>query len=168
MRKKWIKKALALVTATAAILPLTASPTFAATTLYDQKTTQTVTKGVTYEKNHRLTDAGFQDIYTLTVDLTESTLKFHEVESTTEYGLKETVQKLLQDNGAIAGVNADFFGLSGTYSTPFGPTVVEGETISAGTNLNTEKNEYAAFFENENGDTFFDYFTISNTFNRFI
>lgn len=38
-----------------------------------------------------MTTDGIQDIYVLTIDLTESTLELKEVESKTEYGLKETV-----------------------------------------------------------------------------
>ena len=39
-----------------------------------------------------MTDAGIQNIHVLKVDLTESTLQFKEVESKTDYGLKETVK----------------------------------------------------------------------------
>ena len=80
-----------------------------------------------------MTDAGIQNIHVLKVDLTESTLQFKEVAIKTEYGLKQTVKKLLSDNGAVAGVNSDFFGLSGSYSAAFGPIVRDGEVISAGT-----------------------------------
>ncbi len=135
-----------------------------AATYYEQKTEKTVTRGVTYEKNSRMTDAGIQNIHVLKVDLTESTLEIKEVESTGEYGLKETVKKLLTDNGALAGVNSDFFGLSGSYSAAFGPIVREGEVISAGTSLNKNGAEYAAFFMDEDGNPFFDYFTMTATF----
>lgn len=94
---------------------------FAAQTVYEQKTQESITRGVTYEHNSRMTTDGIQDIYVLTVDLTESTLELKEVESKTEYGLKETVQKMLTDNGAVAGVNCDFFGMAGSYSAGFGP-----------------------------------------------
>lgn len=112
-----------------------AETAYAATTYYNQKTEKTVTRGVTYEKSSRMTDAGIQNVHVLKVDLTESTLQIKEVESKNDYGLKETVKKLLTDNGAVAGVNSDFFGLSGSYSAAFGPIVREGEVISAGTKL---------------------------------
>ncbi|MBQ9090926.1 MAG: phosphodiester glycosidase family protein, partial [Anaerotignum sp.] len=135
-----------------------------AATQYEMKTEKTVTRGVTYEKNSRMTDAGVQNIHVLKVDLTESTLEIKEVESTGEYGLKETVTKLLKDNGAVAGVNADFFGLSGSYSAPFGPVVQDGEVVSAGTSLNKTEGQYAAFFMDEDGNPFFDYFTMTAEF----
>ena len=86
------------------------------------------------------------------------------MESKTDYGLKETVKKLLTDNGAVAGVNSDFFGLSGSYSAAFGPIVRDGEVISAGTSINKGEGQYAAFFMDENGNPFFDYFTIERIF----
>lgn len=140
-----------------------AETAYAATTYYNQKTEKTVTRGVTYEKSSRMTDAGIQNVHVLKVDLTESTLQIKEVESKNDYGLKETVKKLLTDNGAVAGVNSDFFGLSGSYSAAFGPIVREGEVISAGTSLNQGEGQYAAFFQDENGNPFFDYFTMTAT-----
>ena len=133
-------------------------------TQYEMKTEKTVTRGVTYEKNSRMTDAGVQNIHVMKVDLTESALEIREVESTGEYGLKETVKKLLQDNGAVAGVNSDFFGLSGTHSAAFGPIVREGKVISAGTSLNKTEGQYAAFFWDDEGNPFFDYFTMTANF----
>ena len=106
----------ALITATLTFGTVGAVPVFAAQTVYEQKTQESITRGVTYEHNSRMTTDGIQDIYVLTVDLTESTLELKEVESKTEYGLKETVQKMLTDNGAVAGVNCDFFGMAGSYS----------------------------------------------------
>lgn len=133
-------------------------------TQYEMKSEKTVTRGVTYEKNSRMTDAGVQNIHVMKVDLRESTLEIREVESKNGYGLKETVRKMLTDNGAVAGVNGDFFGMSGSYSAPFGPVVQEGEVVSAGTTLNKGEGQYAAFFMDEDGNPFFDYFTMTAKF----
>ena len=156
--KKTAKRAMGMALAAVLLLsPLSYLGTetaYAATTYYNQKTEKTVTRGVTYEKSSRMTDAGIQNIHVLKVDLTESTLQFKEVESKTDYGLKETVKKLLTDNGAVAGVNSDFFGLSGSYSAAFGPIVRDGEVISAGTSINKGEGQYAAFFMDENGKPF--------------
>lgn len=166
--KKLVKRAMGTVLAAAMLIsPLSyfgAETAYGATTYYDQKTEKTVTRGVTYEKSSRMTDAGIQNIHVLKVDLTESTLEIREVESKNDYGLKETVKKLLTDNGAVAGVNSDFFGLSGSYSAAFGPIVRDGEVISAGTTLNKKEGQYAAFFMDEDGNPFFDYFTMTARF----
>ncbi|HIY03528.1 MAG TPA: phosphodiester glycosidase family protein [Candidatus Anaerotignum merdipullorum] len=154
----------ALITATLTFGTVGAVPVFAAQTVYEQKTQESITRGVTYEHNSRMTTDGIQDIYVLTVDLTESTLELKEVESKTEYGLKETVQKMLTDNGAVAGVNCDFFGMAGSYSAGFGPVVRDGELISAGTSVNQEKDQYAAYVLDENGNSVFTYFKTNATF----
>ncbi|MBQ3567630.1 MAG: phosphodiester glycosidase family protein, partial [Anaerotignum sp.] len=167
MKRKLLKHTLAM--ALAAVLLCSSVGYFGretayAATQYEMKSEKIVTRGVTYEKNSRMTDAGVQNIHVMKVDLTESTLEIREVESQNGYGLKETVKKMLTDNGAVAGVNADFFGLSGSYSAPFGPVVQDGEVISAGTSLNKTEGQYAAFFMDEDGNPFFDYFTMTAKF----
>jgi len=167
MKRKLLKRTLAM--ALAAVLLCSSVGYFGretayAATQYEMKSEKIVTRGVTYEKNSRMTDAGVQNIHVMKVDLTESTLEIREVESKNGYGLKETVKKMLTDNGAVAGVNADFFGLSGSYSAPFGPVVQDGEVISAGTSLNKTEGQYAAFFMDEDGNPFFDYFTMTAKF----
>lgn len=167
MKRKLVKRTIGMALAAMMFvspLSMFGTETAYAATQYEMKTEKTVTRGVTYEKNSRMTDAGVQNIHVMKVDLTESTLEIREVESKGDYGLKETVKKLLTDNGAVAGVNSDFFGLSGSYSAAFGPIVRDGEVISAGTTLNKKEGQYAAFFMDENGNPFFDYFKMTAKF----
>ena len=167
MKRKLVKRTIGMALAAMMLIsPLSmfGAETAYAATQYEMKTEKTVTRGVTYEKNSRMTDAGVQNIHVMKVDLRESTLEIREVESKGDYGLKETVKKLLTDNGAVAGVNSDFFGLSGSYSAAFGPIVRDGEVISAGTTLNKKEGQYAAFFMDEDGNPFFDYFTMTAKF----
>ena len=63
----------ALITATLTFGTVGAVPVFAAQTVYEQKTQESITRGVTYEHNSRMTTDGIQHIYVLTVGLTEST-----------------------------------------------------------------------------------------------
>lgn len=141
-------------------------PAYAAQAVHQNRTQETITRGVTYEHNSQMTTEGIQNIHVLTVDLTESTLELREVESKEEYGLKETVQKMLTENGAIAGVNSDFFGMSGKYSAGFGPVVRDGELISAGTSLNHDKNQYASYVLKEDGTSAFTYFKTTAKFSN--
>lgn len=169
MKKRFygIKRLLAaFVVATLTFTAAGVTTVFAAQTVYENKTQETITRGVTYEKNSRMTTDGIQDIYVLTIDLTESTLELKEVESKTEYGLKETVQKMLTDNGAIAGVNSDFFGMAGTYSAGFGPVVRDGELVSAGTSINQDKNQYGTYVKDKNGNSIFTYFKTTVKFSN--
>ncbi len=132
--------------------------------LYSEKTEEIVTKGVTYGYEHRLATDGWQNIHTLTIDLTSDNVKIAPVESSTEYGLKETALKLLNDSGAVAGVNADFFGLTGAYSASFGPVISDGELISVGTDKNLNSKEYAAYFMTDTGNSFIDYLRFTADF----
>lgn len=169
MKKRFygIKRLLAaFVAATLTFTAAGVTTVFAAQTVYENKTQETITRGVTYEKNSRMTTDGIQDIYVLTIDLTESTLELKEVESKTEYGLKETVQKMLTDNGAIAGVNSDFFGMAGSYSAGFGPVVRDGELVSAGTSINKDKNQYGTYVKDKNGNSIFTYFKTTVKFSN--
>lgn len=169
MKKRFygIKRLLAaFVAATLTFTAAGVTTVFAAQTVYENKTQETITRGVTYEKNSRMTTDGIQDFYVLTIDLTESTLELKEVESKTEYGLKETVQKMLTDNGAIAGVNSDFFGMAGTYSAGFGPVVRDGELVSAGTSINQDKNQYGTYVKDKNGNSIFTYFKTTVKFSN--
>lgn len=169
MKKRFygIKRLLAaFVVATLTFTAAGVTTVFAAQTVYENKTQETITRGVTYEKNSRMTTDGIQDIYVLTIDLTESTLELKEVESKTEYGLKETVQKMLTDNGAIAGVNSDFFGMAGSYSAGFGPVVRDGELVSAGTSINQDKNQYGTYVKDKNGNSIFTYFKTTVKFSN--
>lgn len=169
MKKRFygIKRLLAaFVAATLTFTAAGVTTVLAAQTVYENKTQETITRGVTYEKNSRMTTDGIQDIYVLTIDLTESTLELKEVESKTEYGLKETVQKMLTDNGAIAGVNSDFFGMAGSYSAGFGPVVRDGELVSAGTSINQDKNQYGTYVKDKNGNSIFTYFKTTVKFSN--
>lgn len=169
MKKRFygIKRLLAaFVVATLTFTAAGVTTVFAAQTVYENKTQETITRGVTYEKNSRMITDGIQDIYVLTIDLTESTLELKEVESKTEYGLKETVQKMLTDNGAIAGVNSDFFGMAGSYSAGFGPVVRDGELVSAGTSINQDKNQYGTYVKDKNGNSIFTYFKTTVKFSN--
>ena len=96
MKKRLVKRTIGMALAAMMLLsPLSyfGMETAYAATQYEMKSEKIVTRGVTYEKNSRMTDAGVQNIHVMKVDLTESTLEIKEVESKNGYGLKETVKK---------------------------------------------------------------------------
>lgn len=166
MRKKhfFMKKITAIILAGTLLCSMWSMPAFAAEILYDQVTTETVTKGVTYQKNHRLTEEGWQDIHVLEIDLNDPNLAIEPIESQQEYGLKQALWRMVDDTGAVAAVNGDFFGLKGKYSASFGPVVRDGNIISAGTDKNLDKNEYSTFFIDKEGNPFIDFFRIQADF----
>ncbi|MGL4791695.1 MAG: hypothetical protein ACRCW1_09820, partial [Anaerotignaceae bacterium] len=94
---------------------------FAATTLYEQKTTENIVKGVTYEKKHRLTEEGWLDLYILSIDLTNPNITVSPVNSKKDAGIRDKVANILNEANAIGGVNSAYFGMIGTHSASFGP-----------------------------------------------
>ena len=89
-------------------------PAFAASSLYEQVTEEVLAKGIDYKIKHRLTTEGWLDIYVLTADLSNPNIEVEPVNSTTEVGLRETVDKLISENSAVAGVNSALFLLTRT------------------------------------------------------
>jgi len=140
------------------IQPLCINTIFAASDslLYENKDTQTITSGVTYEKSSRLYKEGWMDIYVLTVDVTNPNVDIGVISSVSELGLKQTVEKLANDNDVVAAVNGDFFG-SGNPMSSMGQVFNNGE-LEAGQNYyNSSENKYAGFFIDKDSNAFIDY-----------
>lgn len=125
-------------------------PVSAASALYEYREWTSLAKGVTYELNRQVTDAGLLDVHVLTVPLNDPYIYVGPVESQKELGLKETAKDLLSASKAVAGVNGDFFGLVGTYSVPFGPVAADGQLKSISSDVNASANEFAALFLDNN------------------
>ncbi len=130
---------------------------YAANTYYKSVQKETVTKGLTYEKSIRVTDAGLLDVHVLDIQLDSPNISISTIKSKTEYSLKEPTSKLVNDNGAVAGVNGDFFGVSGSYSIPMGVEVANGEILSINEHSNASGNENATFFIDNDNNPFISY-----------
>ena len=139
-------------------------PSYAATTLYEQTEQSAVVRGVNYEKKIRLTEDGWLDLYELTIDLSNENLSVEPVESKTEAGLRETVGKLLSENGALAGVNSAYFGMTGTYSAAFGAQIADGTILSMDSDKNLNGNQFGSYYEDTSGGQHFDYFKTTMKF----
>jgi len=132
--------------------------------IYQISDEQTLAKGVTYAKTRQVTQAGMRDIYTLTIDLTNPYITLGAAESKKEYSLKEPLTELLADNGAIAGVNGDFFGMAGTRSASFGPVIKKGELVSVNTGVNAGAIDYGTFFISNDNNPFFAFIRTNMSF----
>lgn len=132
--------------------------------LYEQKKVETITKGVTYELSHRLTNEGWVDVNVLKVNLEDANITVAPVQSTKELGLKEPLTDLLYNNGAIAGVNSDFFGMKGAYSASFGIAIQNGNIMSSSDDKNNETNDYATFFMDKDNIPFMEFLKINFEF----
>jgi len=115
------------------------------TLLYKYGEKETLTKGVTYEKSSRLYKDGWVDVYILTMDMQNTNGVLDVIESTTELGLKKTVQDFAKENSdVIAAVNGDFFG-SGNPRSSMGQVYENGKFKQTQNYYNGSENRYASF-----------------------
>ncbi|MCL2840729.1 MAG: phosphodiester glycosidase family protein [Defluviitaleaceae bacterium] len=133
--------------------------TFAVDIFFEYRQRETVSRGVEYELNRMMTSRGMLDVHVLWVNLNEPHITLAPTISTRELGRRETTQRLLSDAGAVAGINADFFGMTGTHTVHFGPMANDGEllAINAGTNHYGAEELFAAFLLDMHNNPFFMY-----------
>ena len=121
----------------------------AAHVMFEHRDRTYLSRDVFFERIRQVTTAGFLDLHILSIPLNDPYITIAPVESQRELGLRETTQALLAGAGAIAGTNADFFGMGGTHSLSFGPVISNGQLISVSAEYNHGFNEFAAFFLDE-------------------
>ncbi len=122
----------------------------------DTRHIQQIAKGVELIKTNKYTEDGVQKISVLKIDLNRDNLYLKPLFSSVNTHTLETVKTLVDDNLAIAGINADFFGWgkeSGTGSA-IGYNVKDGELITTP----CIEEEVAAVGITEDGRFVFDYF----------
>jgi len=132
--------------------------------LYETKKTQEISKDVTYQEIKQVTSLGLRDIYVLKVPTKDPNIKLNTSTSRDDFNLKQNVVKILNDNGAIAGVNGDFFNMNGTHSHAQGTNINSGEIISTDNFNNMTKNEYATFMLTDDGNPIIDYLKVDVDF----
>lgn len=124
-----------------------------ASVLHEIKKEQTITKGAQFITHSLLTSEGWRDIYMLKVDLNEENVAIRPIESST-LGERNTILNLVNESGAIAGVNADFFDLSTSNTPSFGPVIQNGYIKHAYNNLlgtlGPKKNMATLLIDNNN------------------
>jgi exopolysaccharide biosynthesis protein len=154
---KKLKKITIIPILTVSILASNIQILFAQQTIFERNEVTNLAKDVTFTRSIRVTDRGLLDVYVLKAPIGADHISIRPSGSIVEHGLRETPTKILGDNGAIAGVNGDFFSMSGTHSAPTGPMVSQGNILSAGMVNNMHGNRYAAFFIDDEGVPFIKY-----------
>ena len=114
-------------------------------------------QGVVYERVRQMTTYGMLDIHMLRVPLNDPNIYIGPVVSQQAHGRRETTTNLLSSADAVAGINADFFGMAGQYTVHFGPMVMDGQVMGLNTNTNHTNNEFATFFLDADNTPFFEY-----------
>lgn len=140
-----------------AFVAVFATNVFAVEIFFEHREAQELTRGVVYERNRMMTSRGMLDVHVIFVDVNEPYVTLAPVPSAREVGLRETTSRLLNEAGAVAGINADFFNMARRHSTYFGPMVRGGEVLS----LTRGSAEFATFFLDSNNNPFFRYMSTS-------
>ena len=110
-----------------------------------------------------MTEDGWLDTHILKVDLTNN-IRLDVMESINEYNLKEKTTDLINFNGAVAGINGDFFDMSKNPTASLGMVIRDGNLISAGNYVNLRENQWTTFFMDEEGTPFIDYCKVAMYF----
>ncbi|HHY70169.1 MAG TPA: phosphodiester glycosidase family protein, partial [Thermoanaerobacterales bacterium] len=93
-----------------------------------------ITGGVTYETNILFTSQGWQKIHVLKADLTSENVDIDTMIGKGGLSKRDSLSRMVQDNGAVAGINGDFF-IMATPSAPIGPQISNGRLVSSPLNL---------------------------------
>ena len=161
MKNMHISKLLSALCIFVFVLTISQISTYAneITILFEHRTTTPVSRGVAFERNRMVTDRGMLDVHVITIDLSEPYIQVAPVTGSQDLGHKDTTLNMLRDAGALAGINADFFGMAGTHSNHFGPMAQDGVLLGASTYTNHSRYDFATFFLDANNRAFFDYIT---------
>jgi len=154
--KKFLYVCIFLV-AVVCINTIYASANDAVSVLFEHRTTEQISRGITFEQSRMMTERGMLDVSLLIIDMHEPYIRLAPVTSPVELGQRETTSHMLREAGAIAGINADFFGTAGTHSVHFGPLARDGVLLASNPNTNHSANQFATFFVGAHNNPFFRY-----------
>ncbi|HHV28817.1 phosphodiester glycosidase family protein [Acetivibrio mesophilus] len=156
---KYIRKSISII----AILSLIFALSFAnanAATIYESKTKETVTSGVTLETITRFTDDGWQKINVLRVNLDNPNVKVDTLINSESVKNLTNVKNLAQSSGAVAAINAGFFnwlkGESGK-GYPDGPVIQSGEFLSVDSEYNRYSDSMATLAIDKENNVYYDF-----------
>lgn len=125
--------------------------------LYQNINEKEIRSGVGYTLDRRLTEDGWLDTHVLKVDLTNPKIRLDVIESTNQYNIKEKTTDLITQNGAVAGINGDFFDMSKNPTGSLGMVVRNGKLVSTYNYINLSENKWTTFFIGKNKEAFIDF-----------
>ncbi|MCG0276360.1 MAG: phosphodiester glycosidase family protein [Thermosediminibacteraceae bacterium] len=89
-----------------------------------------VAQGVTYEGRTLFTSSGWLKIHILKLDLSSENVDIDAIMNKNGVSKRQPLSKMVVENGAIAGINGDFFPPA-TFSSPVGIQITNGKLISS-------------------------------------
>lgn len=107
-------------------------PVYAAefNSIYDLSNNVKISSGISYEGIKKLTTQGWMNINVVRADLTDEYTQTKPLYNTNGVSTATTLTNMMQQSGAIAGINGDFFNM-GNPTQPFGPIISDGEIINS-------------------------------------
>jgi exopolysaccharide biosynthesis protein len=149
---KYIRKSVSVLIIISLVLILSL-PGVNAGIIYESRTTEVVTSGVTLETITRFADEGWQKINVLRVNLDNPNVKVDTLTNSESLRNLTNVKALAESGGAVAAINASFFSWlseSGK-GDPIGPIIQSGEVLSIDEDFNRYNNSMATLaIDNEN------------------
>lgn len=95
--------------------------------------------GIEYTQSRRISRTGLVDVHVLTIDMTNPFVTVGP--ALPDHGSRRSTTNLLQDSGAVGGINADFFNMNRNPITPYGQVVQNGVPLQL-----TRQQGYASTF----------------------
>ncbi|RKD21914.1 Predicted protein [Caminicella sporogenes DSM 14501] len=128
--------------------------------IYEEKNTQNISKGVTYEKILKFTDKGWLNLNVLRIDLNDKYTSLDILTSEKGISSKDSLTKLAASNKnsekIIGAINADFFDTNKTAT--MGPVVKDSNLITS----SLMDPSFATFNIDKENNPFIDYWSLSN------
>lgn len=152
MKKNFIKKVTRCIGVSAVFAFIYTTSDIYGSVIHKHVTEHKIANGVTYEINRQVTSRGLLDIHVVRIDMEAPGITVGPA-APINYGTRHTTSGILADNGAIAGINADFFNMSASPVTPMGQVVQNGNIVS----INQGEPGYATFFVDTENNPFIGY-----------
>ena len=148
-----MKKILAFLLAT-----LLMTSTVFAETIYEEKTTKYLTKGIVLESTDTYTENGWQRVDVVKIDLKDKNLEVEVLSPSGGVSERQTVKQLAENYNTKVVINGDFFNMITGETNMLGMVVSDGELLST-----PSKDNFSSFALTEDNLPIFDYFTFKGT-----
>lgn len=154
--KKFIKKVIIGFTAITITITSFGSAFAMPMLLHQDKTSKKISGGVVHEHIKQFHANGWWNINVLRVNLDDEYTKVDAIFNNSGISKTDTVTNMVNNSGAIAGVNADYFEMkSPTFA--FGPTISSGEIV--GTPKFSDQSDLPAFILDNNNNPLISYWS---------
>ena len=124
---------------------------YASGIIHSSVSTYPVSAGVDYHLHRLIRSAGMVDIHVIEIDITAQGITL--IPSVPSHGSRATTSRLLNNDGAIAGINADFFSMNQSPVTSMGQVITNGKVREA----SRGEAGYATFFLDQDHNPFIAY-----------